>query len=103
MGEFVNGWKMKVMSSALGVIVIAINIFFVSTTLMEEMEKPTASEYFYIPIVLGSLTYALFVAYLIGYLIICMGFEGLVKYKIIQKAYNVQEYLDELNSSGVKN
>ena len=94
MGDFANGPIMKILSSALAVIVIGINIFFVSETLSEQL---TAGTHWlvYAGIFVGVAFYALFVVYLAIYLLITLGFESLVHLKWVQKAYNVQEYLEE--------
>ena len=94
MGEFANGIVSKAMTSALGIIVIIINIFFVSTTFIEAIDE-TTEWYVYLGLIAGTAIYALFVGYLTVYLLITLGFESLVHFKWVQKCYNVQEYLDE--------
>ena len=94
MGEFANGIVSKAMTSALGIIVIIINIFFVSTTFIEAIDE-TTKWYVYLGLIAGTAIYALFVGYLTVYLLITLGFESLVHFKWVQKCYNVQEYLDE--------
>lgn len=94
MGEFVNGIVSKILTSALGIIVIIINVFFVSQTLIDVLDE-TTEWYVYLGIFAGTAIYALFVGYLTVYLLITLGFESLVHLKWVQKCYNVQEYLDE--------
>ena len=94
MGEFANGIVMKVLSSILAVVVIVINIFFVTTSLVDALDEST-QWYVYLAVAAGSALYALFVGYLTVYLLITLGFESLVHFKWVQKCYNVQEYLDE--------
>lgn len=95
MGEFANGRLMKVLTSLLAVVVIAVNIFFVSQTLLESVDSAKTHWIIFVCIFAGAAFYALFVAYLTVYLAITLGFESLVHYKWVQKAYNVQEYLEE--------
>jgi hypothetical protein len=95
MGNFANGLPMKIMTTLLAIIVILINIFFVTTTITESVDESTGW-YIYLAIVVGCLGYTLFVGYLTVYLLITLGFEGLVHWKWVQKWYNVQEYLDEI-------
>ena len=87
---------MKVLTSLLAIIVIVINIFFVTTSLVDALDENT-QWYVYLGIVVGVSIYALFVGYLTVYLLITLGFESLVHYKWVQKCYYVQEYLDEQN------
>ena len=94
MGEFANGIVSKILTSALGIIVIIINVFFVSQTLIDVLDE-TTEWYVYLGIFAGTAIYALFVGYLTVYLLITLGFESLVHLKWVQKCYNVQEYLDE--------
>ena len=94
MGEFANGKFMKILTSLLSVVVIVINIFFVSVTLTELVTADTHWLY-YVVIVVVALCYIIFVGYLSIYMLITLGFESLVDYKWVQKCYNVQEYLDE--------
>ena len=94
MGEFANGIVMKVLSSILAIVVIVINIFFVTTSLLDALDENTGW-YVYLAVAAGAAIYALFVGYLTVYLLITLGFESLVHFKWVQKCYNVQEYLDE--------
>ena len=94
MGEFANGIVMKVLTSILAIIVIVINIFFVTTSLVDALDE-TTGWYVYLGVFAGAAIYALFVGYLTVYLLITLGFESLVHFKWVQKFYNVQEYLDE--------
>ncbi len=86
---------MKVLASTLAIVVIVVNIFFVSETLIESVSGNTHWLVF-LAVFAGASIYALFVAYLTVYLLIALGFEGLVRFGWVQKCYNVQEYVDEL-------
>ena len=97
MGEFANGIWTKIFTSFLGILIIVINIFFVSETLLERVSAETHWLIF-VCIFAGASIYALFVAYLSVYLLITLGFESLVQYKWIQRCYNVQEYLQEIKN-----
>lgn len=95
MGEFANGKFMKILSSILSVVVIVINIFFVSVTLTEYFTAADTHWLYIVGVVVVALCYMLFVGYLSIYMLITLGLESLVEYKWVQKCYNVQEYLDE--------
>lgn len=91
MGDFANGFLMKIFVTLLAIVIIGINIFFVidfvATTL------PQTWWVFTIVGIFGVL-YFLFIAYLTIALLVHMGIEGLLKFDWIRKYYWFEPIVD---------
>lgn len=81
MGQFVNGLAFKVCSIVLGIIVIAINAFFVVTKILES----DLSTLVIILIVILSICYSIFVLYLSLHMVISFGSTKLENVTLIQQ------------------
>jgi len=94
MGDFKNSKLSNVLTCGIGVVVILINFYFA----FQSFEKwiGDAGWFWWIPVTVFSLIYLLFVIYLAIYLIICLGWESLVNYSVIQKLYKVDGFLGRL-------
>ena len=72
MGEFTNGKVMKIVTFLLSILVIIINIFFVTVQLTEYLTAETHWLYYVCIVVVASL-YLSFVGYLSLYMLITLG------------------------------
>ena len=72
MGEFTNGKVMKIVTFLLSILVIIINIFFVTVQLTEYLTAETHWLYYVCIVVVASL-YLFFVGYLGLYMLITLG------------------------------
>ena len=86
MGDFRNGILMKTFTSFIAVLIIAINIFFVSTYAGEKVPKLW---YAYFGIGIAAVIYFSFIFYLSVYLLICLGWENLAKKPLVQNGERV--------------
>ena len=100
MGDFKNGIGTKIFTTFVAVGIIAINIYFVVTSVTENVDNLW---YAYLGIAIAAVIYFGFVVYLSIYLLICLGWESLARKTWIQKLYNVDGFLatekDEYNKS----
>jgi len=86
MGEFANGLFNKIAVCVLSLIVICINIVFV----VQWVGEYIPSEWYYLlPISLAAVFYFGFIAYLLVYLLICIGFTSIASYPLVKKYYRV--------------
>ena len=92
MGEFSNGIVTKFLTSALSLLVIAVNVFFVTTFVLEELPSTWVS---LVSMTVFSICYFGFIGYLSVYLLICLGMESLTKMKILQKFYTIEPFLKD--------
>ncbi|EEZ98001.1 protein Malvolio [Tribolium castaneum] len=81
MGEFVNGLGMRVVFTILGVVIIGINIFFVTDTLIEL----NINSYYYIAIGIAAALYFIFVLYLALHCYISFGGKKIEQRPWVQK------------------
>ncbi|XP_044259424.1 protein Malvolio-like [Tribolium madens] len=81
MGEFVNGLGMRIMFTILGVVIIGINIFFVTDTLIEL----NINSYYFIAIGITAAFYFIFVLYLALHCYISFGGKKIEQRHWVQK------------------
>ena len=97
MGDFKNGVAMKVFTSFLGILIIAINVFFVA----QNIGNLPSAWYVYFAVGIAAILYLFFVLYLTVYLMICLGWEELATQTWIQKLYHVDGFLVKAQISDV--
>ena len=92
MGEFTNEMFTKIHTNILTILMIGIQLYFCGDQVFSYLSDSHWTldglcDHFscYFPIFTYSFTYML----------INLGFEKLVQYKLIQKIYNVQEFIDD--------
>jgi len=90
MGDFKNGLFQKIIICLLSVIVLAINMVFVFQYVGESVPNVW---YVLLPLSIYFALYIIFVAYLAVYLFICLGFEGLAKFKFLRKIYRLEPFI----------
>ncbi|XP_030754879.1 protein Malvolio-like isoform X2 [Sitophilus oryzae] len=81
MGEFANEYANKVMSIALSIVVISINIYFVVSTVNEF----SLSWFWLTVVILVGIFYILFCIYLVVHMAISMGHTRLMRYNFVEK------------------
>ena len=94
MGEFTNGKILKVALSFVTVLFVVNCVYGLYSELTGILPADT-HWLIWACIGVAFLGYFLFIVYLLFYMLIVLGYEGLTNYKWVQKCYNVQEYLDE--------
>ena len=94
MGEFTNG---KLLKLALSLVTVGfvVNCCYGFYGALTDLLPEDTHWLIWACIAVAFLGYFLFIVYLSLYMLIVLCFEGLTKYKWVQKCYNVQEYLDE--------
>jgi len=90
MADFKNGVFQKIMICGLSAIVLAINMIFVFQYVQDSVPKVW---YYLVPLGIYFSVYFLFVLYLVVYLAICLGWEGLAEIKFIRKYYRLDGFL----------
>ena len=82
MKEFKNGLASKILCCGISFIIVLINFYFT----YESFNKWIGDNgwYFWIPVAIFALVYLLFVLYLTVYMFICLGWESLAQYPMIQ-------------------
>lgn len=81
MGEFVNGTGNKIVSILLSIVVIAINIFFVTSTI----EEAGLSAGIMSIIIIFAILYLAFCVYLVLHMAACMGNQRVLSWPFVQK------------------
>ncbi|XP_008211505.1 protein Malvolio isoform X1 [Nasonia vitripennis] len=86
MGEFKNGIFNKVVATALSILVISINVYFVSQTVSDIVaEDPTYRTEIIVGISIFAILYLLFCLYLVIHMAISMGATSLNRFSLINK------------------
>ncbi|XP_011503447.1 PREDICTED: protein Malvolio [Ceratosolen solmsi marchali] len=86
MGEFKNGIFNKLVATALSLVVISINVYFVSETVSELVQNDPTYRHIIIPIiVIFAVLYLFFCLYLVIHMCISMGATSLSKFPFIEK------------------
>jgi len=93
MGEFTNGTFTKIYTTVLTILMIGIQLYFCGDQVFSYLSD--THWIVYVAISIAIFLYLVFVLYLFIYMLINLGFEKLVHYKLIQKMYNVQEFIDD--------
>ena len=93
MGEFTNGMFTKIYTTILTILMIGIQLYFCGDQVFAYLSD--THWIVYVAISIAIFLYLVFVLYLFIYMLINLGFEKLVHYKLIQKMYNVQEFIDD--------
>jgi len=93
MKDFKNGLPSKIVSCVLSVIICGINFYFFFLS----FDKWIGDNgwYLWIPVVIFFLVYLCFILYLSIYMFICLGWESLAHYPIIQRYYKVDAFLEK--------
>ena len=92
MGEFTNGMFTKIYTTILTILMIGIQLYFCGDQVFSYLSD--SHWMVYVAISVAMILYLVFVLYLFIYMLINLGFEKLVHYKLVQKMYNVQEFID---------
>eukprot|EP00092_Neocalanus_flemingeri_P006637 GFUD01007160.1.p1 GENE.GFUD01007160.1~~GFUD01007160.1.p1 ORF type:complete len:556 (+),score=105.63 GFUD01007160.1:38-1705(+) len=93
MKEFKSGLPSKILSCGLSLIIVAINFYFLYGSCDKWIGD--SSVYWWIPVGIFFLVYLSFVIYLSIYMLICLGWESLAQYPMIQRYYIVDGFLED--------
>ena len=91
MGDFKNGLITKSITTFLGISIIAVNFYFLSDYVYTELPR---AWYSIVGVIIFFTLYVSFIIYLSVYLLICLGFEGLIKKKWVQKWYWTEPFIN---------
>ena len=94
MGEFANSIGTKIATGFISVVILAINMYFVVTSIFGQLDQ----WYYIAPLVAFFIIYFSFVIYLTVYLFICLGFESLATVPWIRRIYRVEQFVSERKS-----
>jgi len=88
MDQFKNNLFSKVVTCSISVIIIFINFYFCYQSFDNWI--PEDSQYLWLLVGAFAIVYLLFLVYLLVYMFICLGWESLIEYQLIQRFYRVE-------------